>query len=254
MGKKKENKVKNIHEKIELILQSNDEFTETIDSNLEFVEVDDQFEVDELYTDIFVLVKNIEDFYSEDAKYKAALLLESFLLESMILMKKNPENIVVESGEFYCKATSFTPTGDEVLSIFEDAVSMNTMIDEYNQALSENGFPVMEVGIGIASFVKTEFEHEEEDECDCDHEDGESCSCGHDHEEDDEYDYGIDYDNTASTLAEIANNGEFDPICLNNIAYELLSTVDEAFFNEHLEEVEFDDDFVIFHGNIVSEE
>lgn len=256
-GVKREKKVKEIQEKINAILSSTEEDFLLEDES--FVEVSEDFEVEELYTDIYVLIKNIDEYYGGEATYKAALLMESFLLETMVLLKKNPEVVLVESGDFFVKATAFSPTGEEVFSIFEDAVMINSMAEIYNQALSENGFPQMEVGIGVATFVKEQLEHEHdhfEDECDCDHEEGETCSCGHDHHHDDEdeFEYGIDFDNTASMLAELGNNGEFDPIVINDIAYGLLVSVEEEFFQEHLDEVELEEGFSVFHGNIVKEE
>lgn len=257
---KREKKVKEIQDKINAILSSSEE--EFILEDESFIEVNEDFEVEELYTDIYVLIKNIDDFYGGDASYKAALLMESFLLETMVLLKKNPEVVIVESGDFFAKATAFSPSGEEVFSVFEDAVIINSMLEVYNQSLSENSFPQMEVGIGVATFVKEELEHEHDhdhdiDECDCDHEEGETCSCGHDHHhenEDDEFDYGIDFDNTASMLAELGNNGEFDPIVVNDIAYGLLVSIEEEFFQNHLEEVELEEGYSVFHGNIVREE
>jgi len=255
--------VKEIKDKINAILSSTDE--EMFLEDESFVEVSEDFEVEELYTDIYVLIKNIDEYYGGDASYKAALLLESFLLETMVLLKKNPEVVIVESGDFFAKATAFSPTGEEVFSVFEDAVIINSMLEVYNQALSENGFPQMEVGIGVATFVKEELEHNhnhdhdvcecESGECDCDNEEGEGCSCGHDHhDEEDELEYGIDFDNTASMLAELGNNGEFDPIVVNDIAYGLLVSVEEEFFEEHLDEVELEEGYSVYHGNIVREE
>jgi len=253
--------VKEIKDKINAILSSTEAEMFLEDEGL--VEVGEDFEVEELYTDIYVLIKNIDEYYGGDASYKAALLLESFLLETMVLLKKNPEVVIVESGDFFAKATAFSPTGEEVFSVFEDAVIINSMLEVYNQALSENGFPQMEVGIGVATFVKEELEHDhdhevcecESGECDCDNEDGEGCTCGHDHlhNEEDELEYGIDFDNTASMLSELGNNGEFDPIVVNDIAYGLLVSVEEEFFEEHLDEVELEEGYSVYHGNIVRE-
>ncbi|MBU1144389.1 MAG: hypothetical protein KJ971_00850 [Firmicutes bacterium] len=257
-----------IKEKIEKILASTN-VGQPSDYPLEneMIEEYDEFEYEELYSDIYVLVKNIDDFYGQNANQKAAMLVESFLLETMVLLKKDPENIVVESGEFYVKSTGFTPDGDVLMNLFEDTVMINTMLDLYNQALADNDFPRMEVGIGLATFVSEEFEEENNHECDCkddeeckckedeecDCKDDEECECNHNHEEDD-FDYGIDFNNTAAALAEMANSEELDPIVLNNIAYDLLSEIDETFFENHLEAFLLDDDVVIYHGNIVSEE
>jgi hypothetical protein len=264
--------VKEILDKIQTILSSNaEDFSEPFVED-EMVEAYDEFEMEELYTDIYVLVRNIDEFYGENASPKAALLLESFLLESMVLLKKDPENIVVESGEFYVKATSFTPDGEVVLSVFEDVVLINSMIEYYNDALANNEFPQMEIGIGFATFVKEDL-LEEDEECDTDDEscschnhdeteehtchcsDDEECECGHDHYNDEEdEDYGIDFNNTALQLAELANSDDLDPIVINDLAYDMLVEVDQTFFESHLEAVSLEDDFVVYHGNIVVEE
>jgi len=245
--------VKDIIEKINQILSSESYEQPLVASEDEMVESYEELEFDEFYSDIYILVRNIDEFYGVSSDQKAAELLESFLLETMILLKKNPENIVVESGEFYVKATSFTPDGEVLMSVFEDAVIINTMIGDYNDALAQNEFPRMDIGIGIASFVKEELE-EEEHVCECG-DDDEECSCGHDHHhEEDEFDYGIDFNNTASQLSEIAGAGELDPIVINDFAFELLSAVHSDFFNSHLEQVELDDEITVYHGNIISEE
>lgn len=244
--------MKDIIEKINQILSSETSEQPLSAQDDEIVESYEEFEFDEFYSDIYILIRNIDEFYGVNSSQKAAELLESFLLETMILLKKNPENIVVESGEFYVKATSFTPDGEVLMSVFEDAVIINTMVEHYNEALAQNEYPRMDIGIGIAAFVKEELETEDH-ECEC--EDDEECACGHDHHhEEDEYDYGIDFDNTASQLSEIAGTGELDPIVINDFAFELLSEVHQEFFISHLEPVELEDEITIYHGNIVSEE
>jgi len=216
---------------------------------------EEEIEENELYSDIYVLVRNIDDFYGVGHSYKGALLLESFLLQTMILLKKNPDNILVESGEFYVKSTAYTPDGEVALSVFENVVEINTMLDLYNDALGTLGMNRAEVGIGFATFVKTEFEIEDH-EHEHHHEHGEACDHDHDHdhhEDDDMPDYGIDFENTAALLAEIANDGELDPIVINDLAMELLVEADKEFFESHLATVDLEDD-TIYHGNIVMEE
>lgn len=238
----------------QILVEEIDEFPVPTD-DLEVLDSDEEVEFDEYYTDHYVLVRNLDAFYGPDKSVKAAMLLESFLLESMIHLKKNPENIVVESGEFYVKATAFTPDGDVLLSVFEDAVVVNTMAEYYNQALVENGYPRMDIGIGFATFVKQELDEHDHDH---DHEEGhvcddETCSCHHDHE-DNELEYGIDFANTASQLASIAGQDGLEPIMLNELAYEMLLEVEHDFFEAHLEGITLEDDTVVYHGNIVSED
>lgn len=211
----------------------------------------EEFDLEEIYSDVFVRIRNMDEFYNPSAPYKASLLLESFLLETMVLLKKNPENIIVESGEFYVKATSFTPDGFVLLNVFEDVVLINTMVEVYNEALEMNHLPTMDVGIGVASFYKEDlFEHEHDHE----HEHDESCEMhDHDHEED-EFDYGIDLYNTASYLSEFAGSDEIEPILVNEMANELLKESDQEFFGEHLSQIEINDELIAYQGNIVSEE
>lgn len=239
--------MKEIIEKINHIL-STDSFEEPLVLNEEeMVETYEEFEFNEFYSDIYIQIRNIDEFYGLNANQKSAELLESFLLETMVLLKKNPENIVVESGEYYVKATSFTPDGEILISVFEDAVIINTMIGHYNEALSENDFPRMDVGIGLASFIKEDFD--EEHECDC--EDGEECDCNH---EDVDFEYGIDFNNTASQLSEIAGTNGLDPIVLNDFAYGMLIDVSQEFFESHLQETQLEDEITVYHGNIISED
>lgn len=238
--------MKDIIEKISSILLEED--VQNLDEG-DFVG-SEEFDLEEIYSDVFVRIRNMDEFYNPNAPYKASLLLESFLLETMVLLKKNPENIVVESGEFYVKATSFTPDGFVLLNVFEDVVQINSMIEVYNEALEMNHYPKMDIGIGVASFFKEElFEHEHDHE----HEHDESCELDHDHEDDD-FDYGIDLFNTASVLSEYAGSDEIEPILINEMANDLLLESDEEFFGEHLSKIEINDEFVAFQGNIVSEE
>lgn len=213
----------------------------------ELIETYDEYEYEELYSELYILIRNIEDFYGDHSNPKAALLVESFLLEAMVLLKKDPEVIVVESGDFFVKSTSFTPDGEGVMHLFENVVIINSMIELYNQALSENTLEVMDIGIGMVTFPKEEFEH------DHDH-DHENCD-GHCLTEESEYDYGIDLNNTAMKLALMANSDELDPIVINDMAYELLQDVDPNFFTEHLQKFVVESgELVVYHGNIVTEE
>ncbi|MCK7479144.1 MAG: hypothetical protein M0C28_18565 [Candidatus Moduliflexus flocculans] len=101
------------------------------------------------------MVKNVDAFYGPRSEPKAARLLESFILESLVICKSDPEVMLVESGDDYVKATAFTPDGESGVELFDDAVDINTMLETYNLALADNGFPQIEAGIGLAAFQET---------------------------------------------------------------------------------------------------
>lgn len=250
-------------------------------------------EYGELYTDLYVLVRNIDDFFGEDSKPKALELVDSFIMECLIQLKKNPDVIRVESGDDYVKATAYTPDGETAGFLFDNAVRINTMLELYNKTLAENEMVRMETGIGVATFpANTDMDEEEchcgeeghechcgeeghecqcEDEgeeCDCE-EEGEECSCGcgsecdceehsHlDHLYSLEFAYATDFHNTALDLANMANSHELDPIVINEMLYSLMSDSEQLkeFMDRNLEKVVFEgEDFSVFHGNIVSEE
>ncbi len=236
--------MREIKKKIAEILMSTEETfpTEPTTEN-EMIETFDEYEFEEIYTDIYVSIRNMEDFYGDDSRPKAALLLESFLLESMVLLKKDPEVIVVESGDYFLKSTSFTPDGEGVLHAFENVVLINSMLELYNLALTELEYAHIDAGIGMVAFPKEEISCCQGDE---------ECTCL---EQDEEDDYGIDFHNTALKLSMHANTEEIEPIVVNDMAYEMLQEVDQPFFSSNLQRVsELVEDLVVYHGNIVTEE
>jgi len=188
------------------------------------------------------MVHNIDDFYGVQSHPKAALLLESFLLESLVLLKRNPEVVVVESGDDYVRATSFTPDGEAVVHLFEDVVLMNTMLELYNQALMGSGLETIDIGIGMATFPRmsppeTDYVMDDRLDASLDEE------------------WGIDFNNTAMRLALIANSEAFDVIIINDMAYDMMEDVDKEFFTSHLEaSVIAEEEMTIYHGNIVANE
>ncbi len=235
--------MKEIKKKIAEILMSTEEVTQTEPtSDNEMIETFDEYEFEEIYTDIYLSIRNMEDFYGDDSRPKAALLLESFLLESMVLLKKDPEVIVVESGDYFLKSTSFTPDGEGVLHAFENVVLINSMLELYNLALTELEYAHIDAGIGMVAFPREELSCcQGDEECDC-----QDCE---------EEDYGIDFHNTALKLSMHANTDEIEPIVVNDMAYEMLQEVDQLFFSTNLERVlELVEDLVVYHGNIVTED
>ncbi|MBN2504861.1 MAG: hypothetical protein JXB20_05910 [Bacilli bacterium] len=237
--------MKEIKKKIAEILMLDDNHLETGDKTTsDLIETFDEFDYEEIYSDIYVLVHNIDDFYGEVSTPKAALLLESFLLESMVLLKKDPEVIVVESGDDFLRATSFTPDGESVMHVLENVVLINTMIELYNEALTELEVPVIDAGIGMAAFPKMEMEkhaHTEESE--------------EEHDHDHDLDYAIDFNETAMLLAEYANSEELEPIVINDMAYEMLKEIDKEFITGHLERaLRPIEEIIVYHGNIIADE
>jgi len=237
--------MKDIKQKIaEILLMSEEQPAPEEVSPGEMIETYDEYEFEEIYTDIYVEIRNMEDFYGDKSHLKVALLLESFLLESMVLLKKDPEVIVVESGDDFLRSTSFTPVEEGVLRTFENVVIINSMLELYNQALSELEFTAIDAGIAMVSFPK------EEIHCEIDETEGE---CAHDHGG--EAEYGIDLNYTAMKLVGYAGTEEIEPILVNDMAYDMLQEVDKAFFSSNLEKVPvLIEDLVVYQGNIVTEE
>ncbi|MDD3126015.1 MAG: hypothetical protein WC479_00150 [Candidatus Izemoplasmatales bacterium] len=253
--------MKEIQEKIQKILETPNEINgeKGYSTDWEPSENDDDF--GELYTDLYVLIRNIDDFFTEDGNPKALDLVDSFLIESLITLKKNHDIIRVESGDDYVKATAFTPDGETAGYLFDSAVQINTMMEIYNKTLAENNMPRIDAGIGMATFPGNA--DEEEETCHC-HEEGhqcesddEECQCHGHGIESLEFGYATDLDNTALHMATIANSDELDPIVINEPTYSLMSDSEalKEFLDHNLEKVIFEgEDFSVFHGNIVSEE
>jgi hypothetical protein len=255
--------MKEILKKIQNILES--PVGEPLDHpwNPETIDAQMEGEFGELYTDLYVLIRNINDFFAEGTNPKALDLVDSFLLESLVLLKKNHDIIRVESGDDYVKATAYTPDGETAGFLFDSAVQINTMLELYNRTLGENGMPRMEAGIGLATFPANDLG--EESECQC--EEGGECHCGEEghacgcHDGFDlsalEFAYATDFSNTAMELASIANSAELDPIVLNESLYSLMSDSEQLkdFLAQNLEKVIFEgENTSVFHGNIISDE
>ena len=188
------------------------------------------------YAEIFLMINNIESFYGTGAQPKASMLLESFLLESMIGLKKNPENIVVESGEYYVRSIAFTPTPRVGWTVFEEIVLINTMLDLYNQGLAKKKMPLIEGGIAFSVYKHdgTETHHHEEHTHDHHHEDIK------------------DPDQTAGSLA-VLSVSEVLPMRLSGDAYKFLSRYDEDTMKRLFEKTKWDD-VVVYDGDVISEE
>ena len=253
------------------ILESPSEDRKTTPPKIEMVEEFGDVDYDDIFTDLYVTVKNLHEFYNLEVDFKATQLLESFLLETLILLKQNPEVTLVTSSPSHVKATAFTPEGESAAFVFDDAVSINSMLEIYNDALAQNNLPQIEAGIGVSSYQSLRDEHGcccgndsececgNDSDCDCDSEDHEcdceehECSCGH-HDSDD---FIEDIDNLAEKLALIANTDDFDPIVMNEGFYGLISDLEEekTFIDSNFQKVIIEaDDLTIFHGNIVLEE
>jgi hypothetical protein len=231
-----------IRKKIAEILLSEEDVLPDETAPEEMVEAYDGYEYEELYSDLYVIIRNMEDYYGTHSRPKAALLLESFLLESMVLLKKDPEVILVESGDYFVKATSYTPDGEGVLRLFENVVLINSMAELYNQALVEYDLPAMEYGIGLAT-IPAEAEPETEST--------EPLTFA----DQDELTLLSDPSGTAFKFASMANTDEYEPIIINDMAYELLLEIDQPFFEENLVKAMLEEeDMVIYHGNIISDE
>jgi len=260
------------------ILESPSEDNKTTPPKMEMVEAFEDVEFEDIFTDLFISVKNVDDFYNSEVDSRATNLLESFLLESLVLLKQNPEVTLVVSSPDYVKATAYTPEGDSAAFMLDDAVKINTMLEIYNNALSENDMPQIEAGIGIASY-QTESEdcHCHSGGCHCEEESeessccGEACECGEECDCDDDCDCGDEcdcenhdsedlisnQDDTAERLSEIANSDEFDPIVMNEGFYGLISDLEseKSFIDTNFQKVTLEtDEMVVFHGNIVLEE
>lgn len=240
--------MKDIKAKIRRILMDEParEYKETPREADRYVPADDDFEENEFYADLYLFVRNIDDFYGLQSEPKAARLLESFLLESLVVVKRDSEVMFVESGDDYVKATAFTPDGDSAVELFDDAVDINTMLEAYNEALAEHGYPQIEAGIGLAAFQDTVADDELPDP--------EDVRIG---EPQSGYDVAYDARELALRLAELANNGEFDPIVMDETFYGVLADIDEEkrFLDENMRRVDFEgEDLAIYHGNIVADE
>jgi hypothetical protein len=255
--------MKEILKKIQAVLESPSEETNDYPFTPEMFDPKLDEEYGELYTDLYVLVRNIDDFFGEGSKPKALDLVDSFVLEAMIELKKNPDVIRVESGDDYVKATAYTPDGETAGFLFDSAVQINTMLEIYNKTLAENDMIRIEAGIGLATFSGNSDLAEEA--CHCD-EEGHECTCGEDDDEchcaDNplsslEFAYATDFNNTALDLATMANSDELDPLVINETMYSLMSDSEQLkdFLDRNLEKVVFEgEDFSVFHGNIVSDE
>jgi hypothetical protein len=239
--------MKDIKAKIRAILMDEPvrEYREQPRESDRYVPADD-FEQNDFYGDLYLLIRNIDDFYGPRSEPKAARLLESFILESLVIVKKDPEVLFVESGDDYVKATAFTPDGDSAVELFDDAVDINTMLELYNEALAELGYTRIEAGIGLAAFQDAVPDDELPDPEDVRIEDPQSG-----------YDVAYDARELALRLAERANDGEFDPIVMDETFYGLLADTDEEkkFLDENMRRVDFEgEDLAVYHGNIVADE
>ncbi|MFA5006133.1 MAG: hypothetical protein WC509_01505 [Candidatus Izemoplasmatales bacterium] len=207
---------------------------------------DDDFEPSEFYADLYLLVKNVDDFYGPNSEPKAARLLESFILESLVVCKSDPEVMLVESGDDYVKATAYTPDGDSAVELFDDAVDINTMLETYNLALAEHGYPQIEAGIGLAAFQETIADDELPDP--------DAVTIG---EPQSGYDVAYDGRELALRLAERANDGQFDPLVMDETFYGILADLEDEkrFLDENMRRVEFEgEELAVYHGNIVATE
>lgn len=258
--------MKEIEKKIQIILETPIEDTQEPAFSPDLAQAELEGEFGELYTDLYVLIQNIDDFFGAETKVKALELVDSFLLESLILLKKNPDVIRVESGDDFVKATAYTPEGTTAGFLFDCAVQINTMLEIYNKTLAENEMTRIEAGIGMATFPGNpeleECECGEEHECTCEHEsieeDGDDEGCLNSQRISNlEFGYATDFENQALDLATIANSNELDPIVIDESLYSLMSDSEQLkeFLDHNLEKVIFEgENFSIFHGNIVSEE
>lgn len=260
----------NIRSIIWEILESPSEDKKLNPPRVEMVEEFEDVDYDDIFTDCFITIKNLDDFYNQEVDNRATQLLESFLIEALILLKQNEDITLVSSGPFYVKATAFTPEGETAASIFNDVVQINSMLEIYNDALLENNLPKIDAGIGLSSYQSLEDEHhchcgcDENDDCDCNHDENHQCECEHDdfenHEcdfEHEEEDFIRDSENWAERLAEIANTNNIDSIVVNEGFYGLISDISEirTFFDENFQKVVIEDeDIVFYHSNIVIDE
>lgn len=253
--------MKEILQKIQSILESPLSEIPEHRPNPDQLDSEVEGEYGELYSDLYVLIRNIDDFFGEDINPKALDLVDSFLVEALVLLKKNHDVIKVESGDDYVKATAYTPDAETASFLFDSAVQINTMLELYNRTLGENEMPRMEAGIGLATFPANDLG--ETGECECGNEaEGEECACGcHEGGHPDlsalEFAYATDFGNTALNLATLANSQDLDPIVINEDLYSLMSDSDplKAFLDKNMEKVVFEgEDFSVFHGNIVADE
>lgn len=261
------------------ILETPTENKKTTPPRMEMIEEFGDVDYDDIFTDIYLTIKNLHEFYNQEIDIRATHLLESFMLESLVLLKQNPDITLVSSGPYYVKATAFTPEGDTATSIFNDAVEINSMLEIYNDALSENNFPIIDAGIGVSSYQSLQEEHHccceeddecdcncncENDECDCESDEEHQCDCQHDDLEehhcccqDESDDFISDVDNMVERLADLANTEGIDSIVVNEGFYGLISDIEEVreFFDSNFQKVVLEDeDIVFYHSNIVLDE
>lgn len=188
-----------------------------------------------IHLEIFVMINNIEAFYGPGAQPISARLLESFLLETMIGLKKNPDNIIVESGDYYVRSVAFTPTPEVAWMMLEDAVIINTMLDEYNRGLGKEQLPLMACGIGLSVYPA---HIDDQDE----HGDGE-----HDHGDD-----FSDPNDVARSLASFSVD-EVLPMRLSGEAHDFLKRHDSEAMERLFETTETDCG-IVYDGDVISEE
>jgi hypothetical protein len=225
---------------------------------MELIEAFDDLEYEDIYTDMYIYVKNLQDFYNVEVDSRATDLLESFLLETLVQLKQNPEVTLVISSPSHVKAIAFTPEGESAAYLLDDAVTINSMLEIYNDALAQNSMPQIEIGIGLASYQSDI--HECHSNCECNHEEDSQSECHHDCEC--EHEHGIsksldNQNNLAEYLANVANNGELDPIVINEGFYGLISDLEteKSFIDQNFQRFTIEsDDLIVFHGNIVLEE
>lgn len=250
-----------------------DQYQETLEASPEAEILDEEAYF--YYTDIFVNVQNGESFYELGSHPLANRLLNSFLLEATSLLRKSLDTVYVESGIDYIKATLATPSSEVASYIFEDVVLIHTMVDEYNQALAEQDCPLFDVSISCALYEDLDGHEEDEEECECDH--VHECDCEHDHdcnceheagcdcEHDHDYEhhhhhhegfsYPVDALNQAQELIFLQAEYQLEPLLFNEAFYELLALEKDElpYLQDALEKFVVEDDFVIYHGNIIEE-
>jgi hypothetical protein len=261
----------------------------------EIVEVGEdagETEYPEQYVDVYVAIHNADGFYQLGSSPVANRLLNSFLLETTTLLRANLDTIYLESGIDFVKATVACPDAEIASYLLEDAAKINTMFDLYNEALTKNELPHLEVGIALNLYLSGEEADTveccegddcdsdcdcdcEDDDCDCDcddececgddhecdcddeHHHDHECGCGHHHHDDDEFEYPVDYENGAYNLAQFAGSDTIEPIILSESFYSLVNDlIDEMpFLPTAFEEIEIEAlDQIAYHGSLTAEE
>jgi hypothetical protein len=171
------------------------------DEIIESSEDDAEAEYPEQYVDVYVAIHNADGFYQLGSSPVANRLLNSFLLETTTLLRANLDTIYLESGIDFVKATVACPDAEIASYLLEDAAKINTMFDLYNEALTKNKLPHLEVGIALnlylsgeeADLVESCEGDDCENDCDCDCE-GKECDCDCDDDCDNECDCGDECD------------------------------------------------------------